>query len=470
MKKILAYTLLLALGFSLSRCGEAEKSEPAPTYTALNESDYKWRQEVVRVIDVRNEQNKGFAITEGKDKSLIDLIFDAALGDSSLQVYHPIFGKEQPLTIEDLNTRIGSRVDTTWVPSPDPPYELEPIISQEEFSREDVVIYYVTENWYYSDNTNVGEKRISMITAVTEVYDFDGNLKGNKPLFSIDLEEANALLWNANVAGFERNGETVSYLEVFLEELFSSTFKRGHPKVNNKVALFTKEAKEDDPIDMNNVKFVQDVWLSLDLLDPKNEDFAHPLYEDECRTSLARLIIDEVRSNKAVSAYQYLGYGDLNDALTEKEFEDLVGTRIDTIWTPSPEPPYDLVATTATDEWDATFVERFRIKEQWFFNESKEVVGKRIVAICPVQAEYDHEDNLKGYRPLFWVNFEELKPVLAKELLFNSMIFYEEADVNKVNAMVPITHLDAFILRKFNGVRMEKSEFTKAIVPYQPAI
>ena len=64
-------------------------------------------------------------------------------------------------------------------------------------------------------------------------------------------------------------------------------------------------------------------------------------------------------------------------------------------------------------------VKRFRIKEVWFFDSQHSTLRVRILGIAPMIEVKDEAGNFKYERPLFWIAYNELRPILAKEQVFN---------------------------------------------------
>ena len=64
-------------------------------------------------------------------------------------------------------------------------------------------------------------------------------------------------------------------------------------------------------------------------------------------------------------------------------------------------------------------VKRFRIKEVWYFDSHYSVLKVRILGIAPLIEKFDDAGNFKYEQPLFWTAYNQLRPVLAKEQVFN---------------------------------------------------
>lgn len=94
-------------------------------------------------------------------------------------------------------------------------------------------------------------------------------------------------------------------------------------------------------------------------------------------------------------------------------------------------------------------VKRYYIKESSFFDQQSATYKTRVTALCPVLIESDdfalEEDLANGLggtlKPLFWVNYDDLAPYLARMPLMAS-------DLNNVTNM---TTADYFTLNKYEG-------------------
>ncbi len=64
-------------------------------------------------------------------------------------------------------------------------------------------------------------------------------------------------------------------------------------------------------------------------------------------------------------------------------------------------------------------VKRFRVKEVWYFDSHYSVMKVRILGVAPLIEVLDENGDFKYERPLFWAAYNELRPVLAKERVFN---------------------------------------------------
>jgi hypothetical protein len=66
----------------------------------------------------------------------------------------------------------------------------------------------------------------------------------------------------------------------------------------------------------------------------------------------------------------------------------MTGSTADTIYVPDAANPDSLVPTVITKDFDFEKVNRFRIKEVWYFNKQTSTMQVRIMGIAPVMEDY----------------------------------------------------------------------------------
>jgi gliding motility associated protien GldN len=64
-------------------------------------------------------------------------------------------------------------------------------------------------------------------------------------------------------------------------------------------------------------------------------------------------------------------------------------------------------------------ISKYRVKEVWFFDTRTSSMQVRIIGIAPVMEDYDEKGNYRGDMTMYWVYFNDLRDLLAKEEVFN---------------------------------------------------
>ena len=74
-------------------------------------------------------------------------------------------------------------------------------------------------------------------------------------------------------------------------------------------------------------------------------------------------------------------------------------------------PPYDNYDNVITKNILLEDIVKLRFLEEWYYNNKNLQIYKKVVGICPMAAAYDEQGELKGYKPLFWLYFDEKYPI-----------------------------------------------------------
>jgi gliding motility associated protien GldN len=94
-------------------------------------------------------------------------------------------------------------------------------------------------------------------------------------------------------------------------------------------------------------------------------------------------------------------------------------TSTDTVMTN--ENPQDLnsplVPKLVTNSLDARGITKYWIKEDWFFDKQRSVIEARVIGIMAIKSK--ESGGVKGDAATFWLYFPELRPILAREEVFN---------------------------------------------------
>lgn len=103
-----------------------------------------------------------------------------------------------------------------------------------------------------------------------------------------------------------------------------------------------------------------------------------------------------------VSTFDYL----TNEPLTAEQVK-AIGNERDTIRITSPVPPYEEKDTVIQNKIDLRLVHKIKFLEEWQFNMKDHSISKKLLGIAPTLTEYEDSLDIKGYRPLFWIYFDE---------------------------------------------------------------
>ena len=112
----------------------------------------------------------------------------------------------------------------------------------------------------------------------------------------------------------------------------------------------------------------------------------------------------------------------------------------DTVITFDPD-SYEEIVEVVRNDMDPLDVERYRLKEVWFFDEETSRMNVRILGISPMRNVYDRETGEFRYeQPMFWIYYPECREMFARHQVFNDW-----------NDASPVSWEDLFEMRFFSS-------------------
>lgn len=172
---------------------------------------------------------------------------------------------------------------------------------------------------------------------------------------------------------------------------------------------------------MNNIREIdaawkRRVWRQIDVRQKQNQAFLYAGDEYTGGGAFIEILIDAVRKGK-VTAYS------MDDRFTTplnmESFERTMGGTTDTIPVEDPNTG-EITMKVVRREFNVNTVTKYRIKEDWVFDRNSGRMVIRIVGIAPLKDEVSETTGDFLYSaPLFWLNYDELRKVLANYEVYN---------------------------------------------------
>jgi gliding motility associated protien GldN len=203
----------------------------------------------------------------------------------------------------------------------------------------------------------------------------------------------------------------------------------------NRVAVQYPYLREAD------VMWAKRVWQELDLREKINHPLYYPAQPVRHRMSLMSALWNAAVIEGSLNVYRD---EDFKVPLTVDELKMKL-TVNDTITIPNPlDPDYDTTIIVSKD-FDPADVMYYWIVEDWFFDNKRSVLEKRIIGLAPMREKYTTDPNtgeriLQGKELLFWVYFPHARNMLVKTEVFN-----------RWNDTERMTFDDLFFKRIFSG-------------------
>lgn len=197
------------------------------------------------------------------------------------------------------------------------------------------------------------------------------------------------------------------------------TFSKAQEDVIDGVYEQTKRLTENkgiipyDNIREADVFWSKRIWRTIDVREKMNLIFAYP-----------QLPLIEIIHNAASN-------GDLrvfdNSVVDSDQFKEVlptdkaagIGNRTDTttVMNPITLLPEEKIVQ---EEFDPAKVIKYKIKEDWFFDEETSTFQVRILGIAPVIETYSSDGTYLGDETMYWIYYPDLRPLLSKYEAYNT--------------------------------------------------
>jgi len=219
--------------------------------------------------------------------------------------------------------------------------------------------------------------------------------------------------------------------------------------VYEKVTTVEKEIIPYDNIREADVFWSKRVWRTIDVREKMNLVFAYPQQPliDIMHTAASNGDLT-VYDMTVLNADQFLQKLDVSKVKA-------IGNSIDTISRINPI-TLQQEEVIQRNEFDPQKIIKYKIKEDWFFNEETSTFQVRIIGIAPVIESYSSDGNYLGDETMYWIYYPDLRPVLAK---------YEAYNV--ANDAVRLSWEDLLEARLFSSyITKESNVFDRVIQQY----
>jgi gliding motility associated protien GldN len=185
------------------------------------------------------------------------------------------------------------------------------------------------------------------------------------------------------------------------------------------------------------------VWRAIDLREKMNFPLYYPTEDGiKDRSSLFKIIKNGVAppdgSPPKLTAYDQED-DEFGIKLNALQVQNII-SQSDTVLVLSDptDPGSTMVPKLVKNSLDPNKITKYWLKEDWFFDKQKSVLEARIIGIQAIQAKIS--GGVSADAGTFWIYFPELRPLIAKEEVFN-----------RHNDAERLTFDDLFWKRQFSG-------------------
>ena len=219
--------------------------------------------------------------------------------------------------------------------------------------------------------------------------------------------------------------ETIDESTIFEEEDLSTYFD----DIVDRNLMADSRVIEYEPLSEHDVMWQRRIWRVIDTRAKINQPFRN---EDRAFFT----ILQDMAMEGEITVFKDEKFKEPMDA------DDLTSilNRIDTVLVYDPE-TYEEQITITENPLDPASIQRYRVKEVWFFDKKTSTVKVRILGIAPIQDRFDDTTGEFLYEaPLFWAYYPKARYGLAKERVVS--------DFNDVSL---VSWYDLFELRFFGS-------------------
>ncbi|BDS14864.1 type IX secretion system ring subunit PorN/GldN [Aureispira anguillae] len=166
-----------------------------------------------------------------------------------------------------------------------------------------------------------------------------------------------------------------------------------------------------DYIHEKDVFWEKRIWREVDTREKMNHTFVSP------HGPLITTLLDAAKEGNITL---YSSWDEkFSIALSQDEIQNLM-SYADTISIYDPETLRDSIVVV-TNEFNWENVQKYRIKEVWYFDEETSTLGVRILGIAPIINRYDDNGEFLNSGPMFWAYYPELRKTFAQTETFNPL-------------------------------------------------
>ncbi|GIV33580.1 MAG: hypothetical protein KatS3mg031_1115 [Chitinophagales bacterium] len=205
----------------------------------------------------------------------------------------------------------------------------------------------------------------------------------------------------------------------------------------DKITIEERQIVPYDHIREADVFWSKRIWRVIDTREKMNLPFKYP------KQYLINILKDHAIEG-SITVYDPID-DEFSKPLTPEEVAKIGVGEPETIRVLDPVTLEEKVEITKP-EFDPQKVTKYRLKEDWIFDEETSTLVVRILGIAPIQEEYNVDGSYRGDKVLFWAYYPELRPVLAKYQVFNTQ-----------NDAVTISWEDLFEMRYFSSYIYKES-------------
>ena len=205
--------------------------------------------------------------------------------------------------------------------------------------------------------------------------------------------------------------------------------------VVRKTMIFENRVLPYEGLREADVPWEKRIWRIIDVREKINLPFIYPVQP------FFSLLAEAAKSGE-IKVFKDEGFKEMMNP--EEVMGKLVITDTSLIFNPDTYEDEVVITNSPVNPED---IQKYRVKEMWFFDEESSRMGVRILGIAPIKDYYDESTGEFKYAiPMFWVYYPEAREALSRYTVFNEF-----------NDAAPSTWSDLFEQRRFSSYIYKQS-------------
>lgn len=204
------------------------------------------------------------------------------------------------------------------------------------------------------------------------------------------------------------------------------------------------------------------IWRTIELKQKINHPLFYPHREINDRKSLFQVIRDGLIVDGSITAYDPgVSLDDeFNVPMLISEVEAIL-SETDTVYVDDPDDLDNQIMVVQQNDITPDLIERYQIKEDWYFDKQRSELYVRIIGLAPQIAQLTADGERTGaYRTLFWLYFPECRYVFSNWDVYNRANDAERRSFD-----------DVFMKRQFASyIYKEQNVYDRSIIEYAVGI
>lgn len=204
------------------------------------------------------------------------------------------------------------------------------------------------------------------------------------------------------------------------------------------------------------------IWRVIELKQKINHPLFFPHREINDRKSLFQVIRDALIVDGSITAYDpgVTLDDEFNVPMLGSEVEAILA-ETDTIMVADPDDFDNMIMQVQQNDITPDMIERYRIKEDWYFDKQRSELYVRIIGLAPQVGALTADGERTGaYRTLFWLYYPECRYVFSNWDVYNRENDAERRSFDEL-----------FVKRQFSSfIYKEQNVYDRSIVEYAVGI